>query len=370
MLKLTLFLVLIGVCACFALPKNLLEITQAQVVAPVNCTSIYSCVSDGDSCNGNFASGTCNFTTGNSATCCAAGLTCTNSKCATDNIGSSCSNRTQCYSSLVGMYDCIGGTCQYIYTIGDTCTNSSNCLSGLTCNNSTNTCQGLSYGQICSLANPQCNFGLYCGPVNITTYQCMNTTAQGSACNTTATANCAPGNDCINGMCAASGSGTQGQTCLSATACGDDLTCASNGTCVGATTSLSTCTENSDCNPGATCVCSSFSGKAYCLDPLYNPCSSEAASLSSCMATQSCTKIEGTPESCTYLNCYSSFKKANSCGCDGISTISDTCGYNPYCGGFPVWAIILIIVVAIVLVLAIVLLVFFMMRRRRQYDSI
>jgi len=368
MLKLTLFLVLIGVCACLALPKNLLEITSAQVVAPANCTSIYSCVSEGDSCSGNYPG--CNVTTGSTATCCAAGLTCTNGKCATDNMGSNCANISQCYSSLEGaMFNCVSGTCQYIYTIGDTCSNNTNCLPGLTCNNSTSTCQGLSYGQACVPQASQCNFGLYCGLAGIATFQCMNTTAQGAVCNSTL-APCYPGNDCINGTCAASGSGTQGQSCMTPSACGDDLTCASNGTCVGATTSISTCTQNSDCNSGAVCICSSFSGKAFCQDPLYNPCTSESSSLSSCMATHSCTAIEGTPNSCTYTNCYSSFKKANSCGCDASSTIFDTCAYNQYCGGFPVWAIILIIVVAIVLVLAIVLLVFFMMRRRRQYDSI
>jgi len=46
------------------------------------------------------------------------------------------------------------------------------------------------------------------------------------------------------------------------------------------------------------------------------------------------------------------------------------CYNSMFCGGFPVWAIIVIIVVAIILVLAIVLLVFFMMKRKPDYEEI
>jgi hypothetical protein len=96
----------------------------------------------------------------------------------------------------------------------------------------------------------------------------------------------------------------------------------------------------------------------------------ENADLSSCIAKNNCTSATDAPNSCSYANCLSEYKKSLSCSCSMNDSLYGDCYYNMYCGGFPVWAIIVIIVVAIVLVLAIVLLVFFMMRRRRQYDSI
>jgi len=119
-------------------------------------------------------------------------------------------------------------------------------------------------------------------------------------------------------------------------------------------------------------MCSEVTGNSFCLgnNYIYNPCTSEDSTLESCLAGANCTYGTDAPNSCCYANCLSDYKKTFSCQCSIINDIYGGCYYNQYCGGFPVWAIILIIVVAIVLVLAIVLLVFFMMRRRRQYDSI
>jgi uncharacterized membrane protein len=70
------------------------------------------------------------------------------------------------------------------------------------------------------------------------------------------------------------------------------------------------------------------------------------------------------------MNCYSDYEDAQSCSCSLYDDYYGDCFYSSYCGGFPIWAIIVIIVVAIILVLAIVLLVFFMMKRKPDYEQI
>jgi hypothetical protein len=137
---------------------------------------------------------------------------------------------------------------------------------------------------------------------------------------------------------------------------------------------LTSCTNNSDCGnvtAFALCLCSTYTGDKYCLPtPDINPCTEQDNALYSCLVEYKCSLPSDAPESCSYNNCYSEYKKSFSCGCTIAKDIFGECNYISYCHGFPVWAIIVIIIVAIVLVLAVVLLVFFMMRRRRQYDSI
>jgi len=70
------------------------------------------------------------------------------------------------------------------------------------------------------------------------------------------------------------------------------------------------------------------------------------------------------------MNCESAYSSAMSCTCSMNSDQYGDCYNSMFCGGFPVWAIIVIIVVAIILVLAIVLLVFFMMKRKPDYEEI
>jgi hypothetical protein len=131
------------------------------------------------------------------------------------------------------------------------------------------------------------------------------------------------------------------------------------------------CTNSTDCTTGGLCICSPYSGDQFCTNVVPMPCNSQMQNLETCLKDNNCTTgANDSPDSCCYNNCYSSFKKANSCGCSAAETAAGNCFYNTYCSGFPIWAIIVIIVVAILLVLAVVLLVFFMMRRRRQYDSI
>jgi hypothetical protein len=364
--KLFLFVLFCGVCMCCAYPHELF--TQTSKFADIgkgmnstNCSSIYSCAGKGDSCNASFTKGDCM----SGSSCCAQGLFCVNSECATDNMGANCTTMADCHSAIAPSYNCVNKTCQYIYGPGDTCTTSNDCIGALNCTSSV--CVGIAQGQTCQYSG-LCAFGLYCATNNNGSMQCMPQPGVNATCSTQ---NCYPGNVCEGGKCIAEFSVASGKTCSTEKSCETGLVCASNGTCVEALTSLTTCTNaTTDCPSQILCLCSPFSGTSFCVEPLYDPCTDEASDLDSCIAENNCTNTYGSPNSCAYDHCYSEIKKSNSCGCSAADTIYDSCFYNEYCGGFPVWAIILIIVVAIVLVLAIVLLVFFMMRRRRQYDSI
>lgn len=215
----------------------------------------------------------------------------------------------------------------------------------------------------------QCVFGYYCGLGNGTNGTvCMAKVPMNGDCTT---GPCYPGNFCNSGKCVAMYSLSGGAACTSAGQCSVDLVCATNGTCVNADTELTECSEDSDCTESnSVCKCSPFTQKFYCTTTLLDPCTEEESDLSSCMASSNCSTATNAPNSCCYNECYSDYKKTLSCSCSNDSDLYGNCQYNSFCGGFPVWAIILIIVVAIVLVLAIVLLVFFMMRRKPHYDAI
>jgi len=363
--KLFLFVLFWGVCMCFAYPHELFtkssKIATGMGMNSSNCSSIYSCAGKGDSCNGSFTNGDCI----SGSSCCAIGLYCISSECATDNMGANCTVMGDCHSSITGSYNCVNSTCKYIYGPGDTCTTSTDCIGGLNCTDSL--CAGIAQGKAC-LFSDLCAFGLYCG-LNNGSMQCIPQPGENGTCPLGVT--CYPGNVCESGKCITAYSVASGKSCSTQMTCETGLVCASNGTCVEAITSLTTCTNaTTDCPKGVPCECSPFSGTSFCVESLYDPCTDEASDLLSCLAENNCTNALGSPNSCAYDHCYSDIKKSNSCGCSAQDSVYDSCFYNQYCGGFPVWAIILIIVVAIVLVLAIVLLVFFMMRRRRQYDSI
>jgi len=383
-MKFALFAILFVGFVCLAQSRsifldNLFVSQTANVILSCNATD--SCAGKGDTCNGVYQSGNCiqNGASAANGTCCADGLFWVNSTCVTDTAGQSCTSSTNCFSSSPTPMNCVSGTCVYIYGPGDSCSNNTDCASG---NCTGSVCIGGSYGQSCSTAAtviPSCNFGLYCY-LNITSQSttCQNTTAEGGNC--TSSVQCAAGTTCFsstrtNGtlsqpMCQTIGTQSEGNPCMDNSACDSGTVCYM-GNCTSVGTSMTSCTNSTSCGTGAQCVCSYVTGDLYCAGTLYNnPCTDEQISLQSCLASSSCSEATDAPNSCSYANCLSEYKKSLSCRCSFASSVSGGCSYNQYCGGFPVWAIIVIIVVAIVLVLAIVLLVFFMMRRRRQYDSI
>jgi len=369
MFKFFLFFLFLGISMCFAYPHELfttLPNPSDVYMTPSNCSSTYSCAGKGDSCNGSFTALNCV----SGSNCCALGLYCVNSECATDNMGANCTTAKDCESTVAPNYDCVNKTCKYVYGPGDTCTTSTDCIGNLTCTSSL--CVGIAQGQTCTIgAVDLCAFGLYCGVTANFTLQCMADAAENGTCS--ATLPCYPGFVCNSGKCITPFTIDTGKGCSLNDACVTGSVCNPlNATCVTAITTLTTCTNaTTDCPTGASCNCSPFSGKSFCDVPaLFSPCTDESSDLISCLAENNCTNAFASPNSCAYDKCYSDIKKSNSCGCDTAESVYDSCFYSEYCGGFPVWAIILIIVVAIVLVLAIVLLVFFMMRRRRQYDSI
>jgi len=383
-MKFALFIILLVGFFCVAQARNnflddlfLSSVTLSNDVdMAITCNATDSCAGKGDTCNGVYGSGNCvqDGASAANGTCCAAGLYCVNSTCITDTVGDACKSNSDCYTASPTPLQCIAGTCTYVYGIGDSCSNNTDCQTG-NCTNSV--CQGGMYGQAC--AGNTCNFGLYCY-LNITDGDlfCQNTTAEGGNC--TSSAQCAAGTTCFsssrtNGtlsqpMCQTIGTQSEGNPCMDNSACDSGTVCYM-GNCTTVGTSMTSCTNSTSCGTGAFCICSYVTGDLYCAGTLYNnPCTDEQLSLQSCLASSSCSEATDAPNSCSYANCLSQYKKSISCGCSFASSVSGGCSYNQYCGGFPVWAIIVIIVVAIVLVLAIVLLVFFMMRRRRQYDSI
>jgi len=350
-----------------------------------NCTSVWGCVGKGDTCSHSLVGLSCNGQQPfSNQSCCALGLSCIGGVCAVDNSGSLCggtyNNASSCMTNYAGAtIQCVGsnsttaGTCQYMYGVGDTCTSSANCLYNLNCSG---TCQGIATTNACNLTQ-QCVYGDYCA-LNFT---CQPMVASGGTCG--GLVPCTAGTVCltVNGTSTCVGLFTQTagtKPCMSSTGgstCNTGLVCwALNSTCVTADTDITSCDDGNATTscPISTwsCACSPFSGKSYCNDPYYNDCTDQQSSLLTCQTSSSCPTVSGAPNSCIYQNCYSEWKKSQSCGCTSASTGLDSCSYNDFCGGFPVWAIIVIIVVAIILVLGIVLLVFFMMRRRRQYDSI
>jgi len=283
-------------------------------------------------------------------------------------MGSSCTTIANCFPKVTSGagYGCIGGVCTYIGYPGDSCTNSTQCGYALPCNNSI--CSAPTQGQSCSTSGI-CSFGLSCQLVNASMI-CVPKGKNGTSCSNGNP--CYPGYYCHSGKCTSDFSVGSGGGCFpqSTDECSSGFICVSNGTCITAQTSLTSCTASANCSSGQLCVCSEFSGKQFCVGENVDPCTDQYATYMGCINTNNCSSIGDAPNSCSYKNCYSDFKKANSCACTSSTDVFGTCFYSPYCGGFPVWAIIVIIIVIIVLILAVVLVVFFLMRRRRQYDSI
>jgi hypothetical protein len=362
-----------GVVACVAMPTHFQSLIVGNPPPPANCSAVFSCASEGDSCDGDqILHKTCS---NNNGTCCAFGLYCISGTCKVDTLGDSCNTTNPCFPSFTAGYpiSCVSSMCTYQYGTGDTCMNNTDCIS----NNCTGgACVGAMMGQTCQTLgfNGGCAWGLICGMSN-NTKMCMNTTAIGANCTANA---CAFGSACSNGTCMAYYTvGAGGNCAANPLLCDEDYICATNGTCVSTATSLTSCSSNTDCQSGQFCVCSQYTGDNYCsltqlaiVNNMVNPCTEEDSDLNSCLISSECASAGDAPNSCCYNQCYSDFKHSQSCGCDTATDTFGSCSYSTYCGGFPVWAIIVIIVVAIVLVLAVVLLVFFMMRRRRQYDSI
>jgi len=192
---------------------------------------------------------------------------------------------------------------------------------------------------------------------------------------------CYPGNVCFaqkagaTPTCQAVGSQVSGGPCTQE-ACGADLACPASGnmTCQSVVPNIETCTNaTKDCSvSGASCECSHFVAEAFCTSPLYDPCTSEQIDLTQCMVTNKCIVEAETPGSCCQNGCSSEYKKLRQCLCSIVKETIGSCWYDTYCGGFPVWAIIVIIVAVIALILGVVAVVIFYMRqkRRRQYESI
>jgi len=344
------------------------------------CNATNSCAGKGKTCVGDSSNpNNCDIKNG---TCCAKGLLCygnSTKTCTNNNIGDSCTSSNQCIGDGSNVA-CIKSICQYVYGPGESCSTNTDCLLQL-CTNSTSKC-GLAVGSSCSAANAvQCAGGSYCGLISNGSLQCVPYVTNGNPCNLTS--QCNPIAHYCNGtgtgsVCMPKYSVGSGGSCSAANgganACAGGLYCNASNICVSDSSSLTSCTATANCTApgGGICVCNPYTGNQFCGGPgySYNPCDSATKSLAQCLDSNNCQYASGAPDSCCKASCSSEYKKAQSCGCDGITSLLGGCGYNSNCGGFPVWAIIVIIVVAIVLVLAIVLLVFFMMRRRRQYDSI
>jgi len=211
-------------------------------------------------------------------------------------------------------------------------------------------------------------------------FTCQNVTASGSPC--VSSEECAAGTVCFqktaggNLTCQAMGSQGSGGPCVTG-ACAAGFGCPyppANQTCVSVTTDVTNCNNDTDC-PGSSCQCSPFVGKSFCTGPTYDPCTQENFDLTTCLANGKCVADESstcTTGSCCDTNCQSQYKKLRSCFCPFISDAFGSCNYDSYCGGFPVWAIIVIIVAVIALILAVVIVVVLYLRnkRKRQYESI
>jgi hypothetical protein len=109
-----------------------------------------------------------------------------------------------------------------------------------------------------------------------------------------------------------------------------------------------------------------------CIGQLYDqPCTSQHLALDLCLAANNCTYSSDIEGSCSAISCLTQYKDASSCLCSNLKAMGGNCLYDPYCSGFPLWAIIAIAVGGVVILLVIVLLIVCLMRRRKQdYDTI
>jgi len=328
---------------------------------------------------------------------------------------------SDCYANMytgTGLIGCVkvgdGSYCRPIYGDNDGCNTDADCFSytnmtsglqiaasALKCDNKTNTCMGISVGKQCAWADAipvsgwqgaVCKFGSTCEPTKDSTYECTATIAPGASCQAAAPW-CQAGYLCgNNGKCIALASLKAGDNCTlqeeateyADVLCGSGMTCYEGKCATAETLTYSSCTADSDCNSNQTCNCST-DGKSYCIyKPKYQPIpdtgASEQVALANCLVKYNCSYAYGSiapvsasssaSMSCAVQNCNSYLKKYNAFDCS-TEKMAGTCfGYNPYCAGFPVWAIIVIVVVAVLLVLAVVFVIFLVLRKRRDYSSI
>eukprot|EP01101_Sappina_pedata_P005065 TRINITY_DN2256_c0_g1_i1.p1 TRINITY_DN2256_c0_g1~~TRINITY_DN2256_c0_g1_i1.p1 ORF type:complete len:369 (-),score=93.83 TRINITY_DN2256_c0_g1_i1:112-1218(-) len=348
---------------CFSEP-----IILTADLGSTKCKDYLSCLSVGDDCKSawNFETNANDYCLSNNGSlCCAENLSCYNGKCATDNLGSKCAADTDCFSVPTETVACFNQTCQYVYAPGDSCSVDSDCISGLTCDNGL--CAGLATGAACT-SDDNCDINNFCQ-----LGFCALRQSTGDGCS--ANRQCASGLICMdNAVCGTGYTVESGGSCTLTSQC-EDMNICSGGVCTSAPSSQPKCSQTSDCkNTGAqlnVCVCSLFSGESFCEPTLaQNACGLVEPDLFDCMNKNNCTKISTNPESCTFNECYSDLKKQLTCSCSFDDKEFSTCLYNSYCGGFPIWAIIIIVLVAVLIVLCIVMLVFYTMRRRQDYDSI
>jgi len=374
-----------------------------------NCSSVLAfCLKPGGKCSNTTIQ--CQKSNSSVANCCPTFEQCgRNLTCVQNNIGDVCTNISQCFVASGGVliaaslkvqaeFACTATStsakfCRVLYGSGDSCVTSSDCSAGLTCNSANKTCQGLTLGLKCGNATllPLCDAGLYCETSTVT---CQHTLAAGAIC-TPSGVPCPAGSYCNGTTCQILGSVKIGGHCNGFPyLCTSGSTCAKNNTCVtGQVETFTTCTNNSDCSSikytvngntnASKCICTS-AGKGLCqTTELQNPVAgvAEGTNLANCLAKYNCgydylfnlpfLYASGLPASCTVTNCNSEYKKymAAASDCSKLK-YEGSCTYNPFCSGFPIWAIIVIVVVAILLVLAVVFVIFLVLRKRRDYSSI
>jgi len=361
----------------FAAPSNSCEITQA-------------CEKSGGSCNGTFGDLLCNSSSANS-TCCGLGLYCINSTCATDAIGDWCTNDAYCIANGGGQFAiCQNNSCVQQSLPGDSCSTNSDCFfKSSTCNNDS-ICSGLAVNATCKNANDySCAPGLYCDNLK-GGFTCQVQLPENATCGPNDV--CAGGNVCSAGKkCIAPFQGNNGTQCASSNECTTSLVC-SNKVCV--TPNIFekvSCegTNSTDCANDSLCRCDTFTGDQICVprdvvvNLVFTPttyCGEDNSDLLSCLGTNNCSQYYDlsnfnaavlNPNSCAAENCKSDFKKAMSCGCDSAQDVYGKCVTSSFCGGFPLWAIIVIAIVAVILVLVIIVVIVMVMRKRRTtYDTI
>jgi hypothetical protein len=346
--------------------------------------------------------------------CCSITQYCVNSTCMDNNIGSPCKSNLDCRANLLGNspVECnSNGFCQAIYGAGDTCSTDSDCYTGgpvsLKCGN-TSKCTGRSVGEVCyndtfglgyfppDLGISTCALPAFCARAALTDqFTCQaasNYVGKSGTCSLLADGSsayppCAPGYQCDGKSCIQIGTVASGSSCGNANlACSGTAFCY-NGSCSSTKAQKPvSCSNSSDCTSiqaNADCVCTT-SGKGYCAFTgenvaagIYN--SEQEVNLVNCLVKNNCSLSIGYPQyltqvnlnkqSCAVENCNSDIKKYQSASCDQVKA-AGSCYNNPYCSGFPVWAIIVIVVVAVILVLSVVIVVFLVLRKRRDYSSI
>jgi len=359
-----------------------------------SCEQLYDCQKLGKSCAGTLnpftGKSNCNASSANS-TCCGLGLYCLNGTCKADNVGESCKKDSDCMGvgapgPFVG---CSNGSCAQLSLPGDECSTNEDCFFGSsTCVDSV--CTGLGAGAQCTLndtlkiARYACGPGLYCDNLKGKT-TCQPQLAANATC--TQTDVCADGNVCgaAAKKCIAPFQGGNGTKCGSSAECNTDSFCrATDSVCASWNSWTQTdCTNNSQCSDNQLCQCNQFTGEQFCMSLTHTVdtyCGSYLQSALSCLSTNNCSYFYSTtaglsintlpPNSCASQNCKSSYKKNAGCDCSSSKDMLGDCFYSEYCGGFPVWAIIVIAIVGVILVLVVIVVIVMVMRKRRTYDTI